>query len=195
MGTRAPGQACRASRNWRPRTPLRIRVAAVRSSQDAFPCLLREHGGSVSSFSFRLGSRALRGPPYGYAILSLSSRATWRSKADGPPIALERLRRARRPRVSHLFVARGAAHGGHGVVHGDGCAALAAAASRVFRSPQRAWRRFRRPPGLRPPTASTPPIARSPMPPRVRAKKTPFAARSFPFCFLRSLAVSLLTHD
>ena len=60
--TRALEQACRASRNWRPRTPLQIRVVAVRSSRDAFPCLLRCRDTFVSSSSCRLRCRALRGP-------------------------------------------------------------------------------------------------------------------------------------
>ena len=60
----------------------------------------------------------------------MSNRAIWRSKTDGPPIALA-LRRVRSPPVSHPFVARGAAHGGRGVAHGDGCADLAAVASHV----------------------------------------------------------------
>ena len=102
---------------------------------------------------FSSGSRALRGPPNGYAIPSPSNRAVWRSKADGPPIALER--QGRSPLVSRPFAAHGVARGGRAVAHGDECDGLAAVASRVFRWPQRARRRSQWPPALRPPDGSS----------------------------------------
>ena len=95
-----------------------------------------------------LRSRSLRGPPNGYAILSPSDRAIWRSKADGLLLRWSCLRRGR----PFAGAARPA------VADGDHCAALAAVASRVFRLPLQARRRSQWPPVLRPPAAPAPPI-------------------------------------
>ena len=188
--TRPPKQACRASRNWRPQAPLRIRVVAVRSSRDAFPWILRYRDTFVSSFSFRLRSRALRGPPNGYAILSSSNRAIWRSKADGSPIALELLRRVRslgfspvrrswrrswRPwRRSWRWVRRPCrrcipcvpvASAGAAVVRAASCASASNGSNADDR--------------VKPNAAPSP------------SSEIAFVARPFPFGFFRSLAVSL----
>lgn len=75
------------------------------------------------------------------------------------------LRQELRP-ASHPFVACGVVHGDPGGAHCDGCAALAAVASRGsrLRRAPRARPRFRWPPELRPPSAPSPPIALRIMP-------------------------------
>src|SRR5271165_6126485 len=107
----------------------------------------------------RLRYRSLVGPP---DRIRNSEFVEPRSQAfDGnrTVIALELFRLAPSLLVSHPFVVRAVAHGGPAVAHGDGCVALAAVASRVSQWPQRARRRSRWPPVLRPPTAPAPTIA------------------------------------
>ena len=139
-------------------------------------------GTFVSSFSFRLRSRALRGPPNAYALLkSVRSR----------DLAFE----SRRIPYCGGGAAAGAGAvdrcGACAVADGEWCGALNVAASRVSRWPRRGPEWPERPPVLRPPTAPAPAIARTLMPPRVQVVKALFAVTPFPFGFFRSLAVSL----